>query len=341
MIKLCSKVLLLLILIAFLSELAWKTLPLPYYWGNIQLNTKLNYLEEQNIDPTNYFIGSSVTFRQVIPTVFDSIVGKSMGYSFNLGCDMLFAPQTYMLLEELLKRDTSIQYLFVELNSHDFFGQNFRTTRSKYYLTAGWLATFYPYIGETSVSLMTKLGISGMYLYNYFEKLLGLGMREAVLKQIHEKNIFKGKVLLGEYGDGYYRLPSSATTDTKEIEKLPTQLKEIQMNYTEAHQMNNTEPYNEVLKKQLEKYILLAEEKNTCVIFILNPVSSIFDTEKEMVALYRSLPEKNRINLADPKENSDFFLVENRWDKGHLNHKGARIYSEKLAQSFLNLVAKK
>ena len=54
----------------------------------------------------------------------------------------------------------------------------------------------------------------------------------------------------------------------------------------------------------------------------------------DMVALFYSLPETNRIDLANPFEHPEFYQLENRWDEGHLNDAGAKIYTQKLATAF-------
>lgn len=338
MLKLIFKFLGLFVILIFIGELGWKATDLPYYWGNVQLNTKLEYLKEKKIDPDNYFIGSSVTFRHVIPTIFDSLSYNDIGYSFNLGCDGIFAPQTTFLLEHLMEEDTSIKHLFIELNSYDYFGQNFRTTRSKYYFNSKYLADFYQYISASSISITNKLGISGMYLYTYFEKIGGLGMRNKFLTQLQEKNTFKGDVLMGEYKDGHFALKEKKRSQ-KEEKELKEELQKIENDFelTYRNILSKKTGYNKVLKKQLDTFFQKAKEKNVNVIFILNPVEYVFDKPSEMVALFQALPEKNKIDLADPNKHQEFYLLENRWDRGHLNDKGAIIYSKKLAEAFNNL----
>lgn len=337
MLKLFYKVILLFSVLLIIGEVAWKFIDVPYYWGNVNLNTKLEFLKEKKITPNIYFIGSSVTFRQVMPTLFDSIANKN-GRSFNLGVDGTFAPQTYFLLEHLIETAPTIDYLLVELNGHDYFAQNFRTTESKYYLSPKWLSSFYNYINQASVSIGNKLGIGGMYFYAYLEKVFGIGMRANYLKQIHEKNIDKARGVTGRQNDGFY--PLGAITPNKLDEKqLPAELKRLEAAFQLAYQeiAEKRMPYNQALKEQLEYYISFAKKKEIQLIYILNPIESVFDTPSEMVALFQDLPVANRIDLANPSKFSELYLLENRWDKNHLSTKGSAIFSKKLAKAFNDL----
>jgi len=80
---------------------------------------KLTWLAEQADDFDVYFLGSSRTYRQVIPELFDRLMaeaGKPVR-SFNLGIDGMRPPEDTFVLEEVLKRRTKpIRWVFVECN---------------------------------------------------------------------------------------------------------------------------------------------------------------------------------------------------------------------------------
>ncbi len=339
MVKLFYKIILLSVVLGILGEFFWNSSgQLPHYWGNIHLNTKIEYLKEKNIQPNTYFIGSSITFRQVMPLLFDSIA-QVKTQSFNLGADGAFPPQTYLLLDHLMEENDSIKYLFVELSGYDYFAQNFRTTRSKYYLTLPHLSSFYQYIFASSVPLGTKIGISGMYLYSYIEKLLGLGMRKEYVKEITEKNTNIALGVVGRNNTGFYPL-GEKTSNIHEKNRLPDFLKILEKDFSKAYESTKIgKPYyNKVFKKQLDHYIALAKTKDIQLIYILNPVKGVFDSPSDIVALFQELPEINKIDLADPSKHPELYLLKYRWDKEHLNTAGSVIYSKKLAESFNTLM---
>ena len=71
------------------------------------------------------FVGSSLTYRQIIPKVFDSITNNT---SFNLGFEGLFPYRSYDLLTEILKtkKSNEIQNVFIELGPPDLIADNYR-----------------------------------------------------------------------------------------------------------------------------------------------------------------------------------------------------------------------
>jgi len=333
MIKLIYKLSLLLVLIGGIGEIAWHSIGFPFYWGNTQLNTKLEILKEEQQSFNTYFIGSSITFRQVIPSVFDSL-SQGPTKSLNLGVDGCFLPQVFMLLDELMK-DTTIKYLFVELNSYDHFGPNFRVVDNKYYLSPKWLSKTIPYLWTTSISLVQKVGLSGMYVYAYLEKSLGLGMRADFIKQTHTGNRFGGYTLMGKNKDGFYKLTGEKTKKQKELKELPPTMKNLKAAYQNAYKKPTQNLiYNKVLSKQWLTYLQLAESHGIHLFFVLNAVKCVLDSEEEMLGLFYQFPKKNRIDLANPDRYPAFYEIENRWDISHLNTKGATIFSKELAVAF-------
>ena len=57
-----------------------------------------------------------------------------------------------------------------------------------------------------------------------------------------------------------------------------------------------------------------------------------------MVNSFYSLPEANRIDMANPFDYPELYLTENRWNEGHWNHEGATICTQKLSESFNDLI---
>jgi len=76
----------------------------PFYWGNKLMGQKTEYLQDSNLSFDTYFIGSSKTFRQIDPLLFEQITGTP---AFNLGCSAMFALETEFLLDKLLSSEVS------------------------------------------------------------------------------------------------------------------------------------------------------------------------------------------------------------------------------------------
>ena len=340
MIKILLKTALLIFILLIIGVVFFRGGFLPFYWGNIQLNTKIQLLKKENIDPRAYFIGSSVTYRHTIPSLINKKINKPEYYSFNLGIDGAFPPQTFYILEHLIEIDSTIDYIFFEVNSFDDLAPHiFRTTRSKYYSSSSYLYQFGKYLFSSDLRLTHKLGMLGKYLVTYLENIFKIGMRTDYLKFINGRNIY-GPKIIGEKKDGFLPLPSSKTKDQIKKKRLDSYLLSIKRKYQNIYHNNSglgQEYYNKYLRELLIKQMEWLKTKNIKLIYILNPVEFAFDKTPSMVSLFYSLPEENRIDLANPIAHPEFYMFENRWDEGHLNHRGATIYSDKLANLFNNL----
>jgi len=340
MLKLIIKSLILISLIILISELLNKRSFLPYHWGNNDLDTKISFLKEQNIDPRAYFIGSSVTFRQTIPSLFDKIINNPTNYSFNIAIDGAMPPQTFYILDNLLEQDSTIDYVFFEVNSFDNLGPKiFQSTRSKYYFNIGYLILCTKYLYYSTLRLIYKGGMAAKYVVTFIENTLKIGMREDFLKYIKDTNIHQMRIV-GENKDGFRAFPNDKTRNKEMLERLPTYIKNTKnlftTTYASLNDSKNTS-YNKELRNCFLKQLKKADKKGVKLIFILNPVAFAFDEIPEMVALFYSLPATNRLDLADPFKHSEFYQLENRWDEGHLNEKGALLYSQKLSKLFKTL----
>lgn len=310
----------------------------PEHWGSIQMNTKLKFLKEKNFDYKIYFIGSSVTFRHVIPSVLNKALGEESNYAFNLGADGTLPPETFHVMDYLLEADKTVDYIFFEINSFHHLPEHvFIPTKTKYYFHIKDLLLSYKYFLSSNLVWFKKLGMAGKYTILYLENLFKVGMRADYIKFINGKNVF-GYDLLGKKQDGYLTLPNLMTKDKQIQKQMPSLLKKYkqsyEVGYTKLKENRLDDNYNQTLSTLLVEQIKKAEAKGVTVIFILNPINHVFDKAEEMVALLQSLPEKNRIDLANPYKYSDLYKVENRWDEGHLNSKGAQLYTQELANQF-------
>ena len=77
----------------------------------------------------------------------------------------------------------------------------------------------------------------------------------------------------------------------------------------------------------------MSELNNINLVFVLPPRK----TSHYISNLYASIPEKNKIQLADALEFPQLYIVNHSFDVGHLNTKGSEIYSKLLAIKLLEL----
>jgi len=337
LVRLIYKSILLCSLVLLVASIIKYSLILPYHWGNNQVHAKLNHIAEKDIDPDIYFLGSSVTNRQIMPNVFDSLL-HHRHHSYNLGSDGTLPPQSLYLFESLIKQDSSISTVFIELNNLDHFGRNLLRTKKKYYLHPGHLWTFAKYVIGTDISLFHKLGIFGLYGYSYLENILWIGMRTDLLKYYSNPSAISYS-LIGENEDGHIPMPGEKTKSKEMLDRLPEYMRRISEDYKKAINdlKTNDFSYNKQSKIYFEKYIKLAQQHGIHLIYILNPIEFAFEDAEHMVGLMQMLPSKNKIDLANPYLYPEFWALENRWDEGHLNEKGSLLFTIALAQKFQEL----
>ena len=147
----------------------------PYHFGNPWYSTKVNFLEEKEKDISfnTFFFGSSRIYRQINPSVFDSICSSQKSLldkkirSFNLGAPATFAPQTYYLYEKFLdsKLSGKVKYCFLEISDvqrlpSDQLGQE----RTNYFIDLNTLLfSCKSFFNDTNYDIAHKMYYSSLY----------------------------------------------------------------------------------------------------------------------------------------------------------------------------------
>jgi len=312
---------------------------LPFSWGSMQLNSKLSFIEENNLDPNIYFLGSSVTNRQVRPTLFDSIVGDENLSSFNLSIDGTMPPHHFYLLENLLERDETIDYIFMELDGFDHMPpRHFMTTFSKFYFTPKWFGwSILNLTFSKSIPPKQKLYMSYKYGRSFLENLFFVSMRFDALKSLLKKNAYSYKVL-NRHKDGFMYFNTEFTenkTQSKDKIKLLTQTK---TEFEEAYTMKPEQlKSNFVYKRMLKKYLKMAKKHDVKLFYVMTPRNCVLLSAEELLDIKNSFPDEIVLDLADPSIFPDLYKPNLRYDADHLNDKGSRIYTSNIAESFRSL----
>jgi hypothetical protein len=309
----------------------------PYYWGNPWFAAKIKHIKKNNISTNTIFIGSSRVYRQINPQLFDSLT-QATTKSYNLGAPATFCPQTYYLLENILN-DTllNIKYCFIELSGIDEISDYLlHQERSNYWVTPNYLTFIYSsLLDNSSYPLKKKWKIFSTYTTSFIENVFHLGHFK---EQLLNKNYYNHSYT-GEYG--FYPLEKefketqdsivkniyrnrhlSLLKDTSQLIKR----KQLVSNYIRKKDASNCSLTH---LKKIKQLIEECNEKGVKLYFMLLPRNTI----QTSYSLYFNIPEENTINLANPKEFPEFYLVENSFDIGHLNIKGANLLTKELAKS--------
>lgn len=317
---------------------------IPYHWGNPWYSTKVQYLEKNNqLAYNTFFFGSSRVYRQLDPELFDSVFNsfsQEKVSSFNLGAPSTFNPQSYFLYEHFLNSDLSnnAKYCFLELREVSLSGNLMHEERTTYWQNF----TDLLFIGKSIYAndqigfiQKTKTGLN--YSMSYFENLFHLGHFG---QQLISPDYYDDRYL-GPHKNGFFSLDKDYETNTDE--KIKEDFKKRKNSFrNNAYLFNNrksqllnsyntiSNSYDEVNLKRILALIEQSKQKGIELIFILSPGNA----SQESINLSTHIPEMNIIDLANPKKYGFLYNLDNLFDKGHLNSKGATAYSKMLAFVF-------
>ncbi len=311
----------------------------PFDWGNEGIAVKRAYLDEKGRDSKNnqyntFFLGSSRTYRHIIPSLFDSIIGHTKSYNF--GINGLSSHESYWILENLFKGSyfKKDDVIFLELQA--FKGipdKNLHSVRTKYFLNLENL------IFAIRVLLNEEHQGIGNHLISYCENVLRIGMVKAYVDHIFLNNISaKKRHYLGPKGDGFYSLDENLihkgkgykslqqrnTNFKQDFRVLKSRKKSISNYFKKA---SSSTSFNQAHLNKILQLIDLGNKQGVKIIFFYPP-----RLEDDIVELYDSIPLPNKIELANPNKYPEFYSLDNSFDVGHLNRRGAEVFTEALTK---------
>ncbi|MEO0473562.1 MAG: hypothetical protein AAF206_28380, partial [Bacteroidota bacterium] len=245
---------------------------LPYYWGNLGWRAKINYLEENQFDAEVYFVGSSRTYRHLVPEVFENLTGQK---AFNLGYAASFTPEPEYLLGELMKSgQIDGKTVFLELQMlNPLPDQNVHTRQSRYFQQWRQLPDTYRIISESSWSDSLKRNSQHNYLVANVEKIWKLGMYKEIISFMRQG---KGQnASLGPNRDGYLSFNTQLSQEKPaELQKRRQFFLDHPESLTErkkiASQAYSQLP-NEAFVHDLAKLFALAAEHQIELVLFLPP----------------------------------------------------------------------
>lgn len=317
----------------------------PYHWGNPWFSTKIQFLEKtKQLEYNTFFFGSSRIYRQINPKLFDSTfnsVSQEKLSSFNLGAPATFNPQSYYLYEKFLISTLSrnAKYCFIELMEVDLLGDYFmHQERTSYWQNYSDIL----FVGKSinsnkQLDLKPKIKSGLNYSVSYIENLLHLGHFG---NQIINSNYYDDKYL-GINRDGFF--PLDYDYETTENENVKINLYERKQSIVEKpelidkrklnvlHSYNNiSNNYDKINLNRILELIHKSKQKGIKLVFILSPRNG----NQKLINLSLQIPEMNIIDMSNPNSYDLLYNYENSFDVGHLNSKGAVLYSKMLAIEF-------
>jgi hypothetical protein len=313
---------------------------IPYHTGSWVVSEKVRYIEENKKKVDVIFLGSSRIRRGIIPTLFDSLThrySQRAGISFNMGGPAAYIAENLYLLRKYAASDAGdhlktvvIEWTGAYLPSPD----KYKTERGRYWMDMQSLTE--------QLSLMRGApGLINAWKEGKIQYVFGaflhrnLGLRRVSNNWMNTIKPDPSNEDTRGY-NGLYR--SHAPLVSKKPPKPgipgfdPRQAQRDALNARNIHAMEHLEALSEDV--ELWQGLINSHTQRGIRLVLLIPPGPV---NERQLALLRRLPKDHFIDLSDPLKfpalyNSDLFF-----DYVHLNHDGARLLTQYLAESFLKL----
>ncbi|PKF76142.1 hypothetical protein [Chryseobacterium sp. PMSZPI] len=276
------------------------------------LDAKLEYLKkhpEYNV----YFVGSSRVNNQIDCKLIDSKINGIKSY--NLGASASFDLESFQTMEYILENPSfKPKYIVMELQDRVKITKlNLKTERS--FGVFNYDNTLFAVESQQEAKNYKQIALSLVsFVFNVFH----------FNKKPDEREVQKAHNYSIDQNQGFSPLDSSGIPRTKEAE-LNKVIKRRLNNYYADHEIYKP---NSVVVKKINELAEKCRKRNIqLIMFIPGPA----EPNGKKLQAYIKVLNTPVINFMNPAEYPELYWYENRWDYGHLNEKGAKILSSKMA----------
>lgn len=293
----------------------------PFYFENATFRGKVENLSKECPTCNAFFIGSSLTFQQVNPMLFDSLVNLNERHpkikSYNLGSRQVTLLEALYLSENSIKEKIipANSTLFVELRPHTSMDSLF-TAKNTFYRGFGDLELVTAPKESLLLRASTMYRSFAQYFFNYINGgMLSTLNKNFVIEQLDEEGI-----------RGFLPLKTSSTSRDKFIlidhGRIEYDWDQIDMILEKLRHVN------EIANKHQIRLIYLVPN-------LLFEESSIWKTH--LIYTLDKDPTLEIIDMGQPKLYPELFDPDLYYDIRHLNEDGANLYTRYLADAYLDL----
>ncbi|MGV9011232.1 MAG: hypothetical protein ACOH13_01450 [Flavobacteriales bacterium] len=318
---------------ALIMVLAIIHIALPAMWGNPGLAFKVREAGEGRYG--RVILGSSHMFRQVDPGLLDSLMDDG-NTTFNAGYPSTFAPESELACARLLDHSEHVpKVILMELTAYQLLDENKQDNfRSWYYVTPSVAMVLARYALTESpaesrnehVLAAVKAGIKAVFLPGLADDLLDAPPTDSL-------------AWLGQSGNGYFSLDEEMATKEADVVfakrkatfLADTSILQRRAATLAAYYVDGHVDANAMQRRRLMELSEKAAVRGSRLLFVLPPLASV--QIPKLLALFKSLPQGQCIDLCDPTNYPEFYLTVNAFDEGHLNDHGARLFTSELANA--------
>ena len=305
----------------------------PFYLGDNVFKSKYDYFTKNEKNFNTVVFGSSRLYRQVNSLLLDSLLRDYKTSTFNFSAGGTYNPESYFLYERFIRTIDSgnIKIAFLELQQlHPYSSLNCQTTKASYWNNEDFLLYSFKYINSSTYSKEKKKNMYSSYFKSYIYSFFDFSFIKNVFVKTNEN-------VIGE--NGFYPL-EKAMAESTEDHKLELRWNSFHSNPEGINdrilsaQINMESIPNNALNSShldyLNHLIAISEQKGIHLIFVLAPRLKK-EQYAELAILSSSLAKLNSIQLFQYPQYKELYEIQNSFDIGHLNTKGANILTNHLA----------
>ena len=302
---------------------------------------KIAWLEAHGEDYTAVFVGSSHFFRQIDPQRFDGVLAEAgrESRSFNCGIPGMKTPEMIAVVDRLLEQDAErLELLFLELLEFDpsIEDENRLTQRTVDWHTPRVTALAARWVLRLEAALGAKLGELWMHARHLAHYLgnVGRGIEAARFLLTGEGQSFEDRPSLGPNRDGFRSLDleSGRNFDRRRNElmrDLPGYRRSVQALRSLSPADGSGDAF---LADCLQALAGRLADRGATLVLVLNPG---LEPRGELRALARRPDFPLLLAFNDPDRYPGLYELDRRFDRFHLNGRGAAEFTEALAREYL------
>ena len=288
---------------------------MPYHWGNFVYSKKLDCINSSNKKYNTFFFGNSKIFHHLIPAQFDAITDDPEDVSYNIAIDGGTTFENQFLIKRFIETQQP-ERIFVTANLYNPPKES-QSLRPVYFWTFGDLKKVWPFLAGHKKE-------KRLHLRYYIRNLLKLGAGASIIGKSKSQTDLC-------IDDGFYALDGLYPEESKLLErKYPKFVSSLEKakkrNYKLAFKRKKPSATKDELNARAMAIDLyeFGQDHDVEIYFVFYPNKK----------LYFKLDLPNSIYMGDGVENPHFFDKENWFDKGHLNGRGAKLFTEILANAY-------
>lgn len=294
----------------------------PFYFENAMFRQKIDKMPVECPSCNTFFIGSSLTFRHVNPALFDSLVNQNKAYaeirSYNLGSVQVNLLEAMYLAEHSIEEKIipANSTLFVELRPHTMKDSIF-TAKNTFYRDFDDMALVTSHRQNFFDKLSAVYSSNAQYLFKFINGgILSTLNKNLVIEQLKQH---------GNHGFLPYKISSKSS------------IKHTPLNFESKLEFNRE--HTDILLEKLKHLNNIADAHQIHLIYLV-PNLSLNESSDWKRHLIHPLQEDSNLEIIDmgqPQIYPGLFNPEQYHDKVHLHEDGADLYTQLLADAYLEL----